>query len=180
MHHTVAAELVLRRLYPWLGRAVHTRWTRKRSLYQEEAAALIAELSGIKGRTPSRLALRVEGYLGRLYREWFPRTWRDQPTYAEVVADFRWWLDIADRWSEPRRATTGNGKRRRARRKPAEPQAEQPAKLLRILSLPPKCTQKRFMEAWRRFLKDNHPDLNPGQSSAERRRFAEAVALWRR
>ena len=84
---------VLRRLYPWLGRAVHLKWSRKRSLYQEEASALLTELAGVHGRIPSKIAFRLEGYLGRLHKEWFPRAWQERPTYAEVVNDFEWWLD---------------------------------------------------------------------------------------
>jgi hypothetical protein len=167
---------VLRRLYPWLGRAVHLKWSRKRSLYQEEAAALLVELAGVHGRVPSTLAFRLEGYLGRLHKEWFPRTWQERPTYAEVVSDFQWWLDIADRWSVQPAARNGRPKKPRS----TEPVADQPAELLRALSLPRHCTQKRFMTAWRRFLKAHHPDLNPSQSEEERRRFKEAVALWKR
>jgi hypothetical protein len=58
--------------------------------------------------------------------------------------------------------------------------AEQPPTLLRILALPANCTRTRFLTTWRRFLKANHPDLNPDQTPEERRRFKEAVALWRR
>jgi DnaJ-class molecular chaperone len=49
-----------------------------------------------------------------------------------------------------------------------------------MLRLPADCSQERFVTAWRRFLKAHHPDHNPDQSPEERRRFAEAVALWRR
>jgi hypothetical protein len=171
------ARTLLQRLRPWLSKAVHVRWTQHRSFYQREADALLMALSSYQGRMPPDLALRLEGFLGSLHREWFPRTWRKSPTYAEVVRDFRWWLDIAERWSQPpRRArkTTPRAKR------PAEPPSKQPAQLLSILDLPRNCTRTQFLKAWRRFLKDNHPDLHPGQSPEERRRFAEAVALWRR
>ena len=172
-----SARALLQRLRPWLGKAVHVRWTLHRSFYQKEAEALLLALSRYQGRMPHDLALRLEGFLGRLHREWFPPTWRKNPTYAEVVRDFRWWLDIAERWSEPRPRV----------RKPAaratrskEPLAKQPEKLLRMLRLPQNVTRTKFLVAWRRFLKENHPDLNPGQTAEERRRFAEAVALWRR
>lgn len=168
--------VVLRRLYPWLGRAVHIRWTRRRSLYQEEAAALLEELSRVHGRVPSKLAFRLQGYLGRLHKEWFPRTWQDRPTYEEVVGDFIWWLDIAERWSQPAAARNGRKKKPRS----TEPVADQPPELLRKLSLPRNCSQKKFMIAWRRFLKEHHPDLNPEQSEEERRHFKETVALWKR
>ena len=49
-----------------------------------------------------------------------------------------------------------------------------------MLRLPQNVSRTKFLVAWRRFLKENHPDLNPDQSAEERRRFAEAVALWRR
>jgi curved DNA-binding protein CbpA len=49
-----------------------------------------------------------------------------------------------------------------------------------MLSLPRNSTRTQFLTAWRRFLKENHPDLNPGQSAEERLRFAEALSLWRR
>jgi hypothetical protein len=173
MQQAATARVLLQRLHPWLGKAVHTRWTLRRSVYQAEADALLLALGGRRGRMPPELALRVEGFLGRLYREWFPRTWRREPTYAEIVGDFRWWLGMVERWSAaPPRA--GRGRRR------AEPPADQPRRLLRMLGLPATCTASQFVAAWRRFLKRNHPDLNPDQSADERRRFAEAVSLWRR
>jgi len=49
-----------------------------------------------------------------------------------------------------------------------------------MLGLPAECTETQFMSTWRSFLKRNHPDLNPDQTPDERRRFAEAVGLWRR
>jgi hypothetical protein len=169
--------VLLQRLRPWLGKAVHVRWTLHRSFYQHEADALLLALQSYQGRMPSELALRLEGFLGRLHREWFPRTWRKNPTYAEVVRDFRWWLDIAERWSQPRPRTRATAARAG---RPKEPPSKQPAKLLSLLALPGNCTRTQFLRAWRRFLKENHPDLNPEQSPEERRRFAEAVALWRR
>lgn len=180
MSQTATARRLLRRLYPWLGRAVHTRWTRKRGLYQEEAGALLAELESVQGRTPQALAFKLEGYLGRLHREWFPRQWRERPTYAEVVRDFEWWLGVAEGWGAAPAKKAKNGKKPAAKKKADGPPADQPAKLLRLLSLPADCSRKRFVTAWRQFLKQNHPDLNPEQTAEERRVFKEAVALWRR
>jgi hypothetical protein len=150
------------------------RWNVRRSIYQSELDALLTALHAEKGRMPHDLSLRVQGLLARLYREWFPRTWRREPTYAEVLEDFRWWLDVAERWGEP------PAKPARKRRASAEPVADQPRRLLHLLGLPKGCTEKAFMTAWRGFLKRNHPDLNPDQSAEERRTFAEAVGLWRR
>jgi len=174
MHHAPAARAFLRRLHPWLGKAVHARWTRRRSFYQGEVAAILMALQAEHGRIPSALSLRLQGFLGGLHREWFPPTWRRDPTYAEIVADFRWWLGVAERWSEP------PPKPRRARRATYEPLADQPKRLLRMLGLSADATESQFLTAWRRFLKANHPDLNPDQTPDERRRFAEAVGLWRR
>jgi len=176
MQQASTARAFLRRLHPWLGKAVHTRWTVHRSFYRREADALLLALTHHQGRLPPDLALRLEGFLARLYREWFPRAWRAEPTYAEIVADFRWWLSMAERWSEP----APRPRRTRTPRPAPEPLAEQPERLLRLLALPANCSKRRFMTAWRRFLKENHPDLNPNQTAAERRRFAEAVALRRR
>jgi len=174
MERAHTASAFLRRLHPWLGKAVHTRWTVRRAFYQREVDALLMALQAHDGgRLSPELRLRLEGLLGRLYREWFPRTWRKDPTYAEVIADFRWWLGVAERWSEP-------APRPPRRRTVREPVANQPKRLLRMLSLPLDCTERRFVTAWRRFLKSNHPDLNPEQTPEERRRFAEAVGLWRR
>jgi hypothetical protein len=176
MPQASAARLLLRRLHPWIGRAVHVRWQRHRSHYQQESEALLFDLSRYSGTMPRELALRLEGFLGRLHKEWFPAAWRRNPTYAEVVRDLRWWLAMAEQWSEPRR----NGKAPRAKRTPAGKRAKQPSSLLKLLRLPPDCTQDRFVVAWRRFVKAHHPDHNPDQTAEERRRFAEAVALWRR
>ena len=77
------------------------------------------------------------------------------------------------RWSEP-------PPKARRRRPPSGPIADQPRRLLRLLGLPRECTEAEFLSAWRRFLKRNHPDLNPEQTAEERRLFAEAVGLWRR
>jgi DnaJ-class molecular chaperone len=49
-----------------------------------------------------------------------------------------------------------------------------------MLSLPKGVTQREFITTWRRFLKANHPDLNPDQTTEERARFKDAVSLWRR
>jgi hypothetical protein len=174
MQKAGTARAFLRRLHPWIGKAVHARWSVRRSHYQREVDALLIELARYQGALPPDLALRLEGFLGRLYKEWFPRQWRTNPTYAEVVADFRWWLSAAERWTEtPARP-------KRAPRRTPQPLADQPKRLLRLLSLPPNCSKQDFMAAWRRFLKRNHPDLNPEQTVEERRRFAEAVSLWRR
>jgi hypothetical protein len=174
MQQAPTARALLERLNPWIGKAVHGRWTVRRSFYQTEVHALLTALRGHKGRMPPELGLRVQGLLGRLYREWFPRTWRREPTYAEILADFRWWLGVAERWSAP------PPRPKRGRRAKLEPRADQPARLLRLLSLPAECTASQFVTAWRRFLKRNHPDLNPDQTPEERRLFAEAVGLWRR
>lgn len=174
MQQATSARAFLRRLRPWLSKAVHSRWSVRRSVYQSEAEALLDALTRVNGRVPPDLALRLEGFLGRLYKEWFPRTWRPDPTYAQVVADFRWWFTVAERWTEPPAPRAKRGPRR------TEPLANQPKALLRLLALPPNSTRTEFMAAWRRFLKRHHPDLNPEQTVEERRRFAEAVALWRR
>jgi hypothetical protein len=174
MQQSTTARAFLQRLHPWLGKAVHARWGLHRSFYQREINELLLGLNGHRGRIPPDLNLRLEGFLGRLYREWFPRTWRRDPTYAEIVADFRWWLNMAERWGEARAkpAPARPGKR--------EPVADQPKRLIRLLGLPLTCTETQFVTAWRRFLKRHHPDLNPDQTPEERRQFAEAVALWRR
>lgn len=174
MQQATTARVLLRRLHPWLGKAVHVRWTRHRSLYQSEVNALLLALTLERGRLPDELRLRVQGFLGRLHREWFPKTWRRHPTYAEIVSDFRWWLGVAERWAEP------PPRPRRGRRPTLEPLADQPKRLLRMLGLPGECSASQFMTTWRRFLKANHPDLNPDQTPEDRRRFAEAVGLWRR
>lgn len=177
MPQASAARTLLRRLHPWLGRAVHVNWRQHRSFYQHESEALLLALGRYHGQIPAALALRLEGFLGKLHREWFPPTWRRNPTYVEVVRDLRWWVGMAERWGQPRPTAARS---RRAAPKPREPLAKQPTHLLRLLRLPPDCTQRRFVSAWRRFLKDHHPDHNPDQTPEERRRFAEAVALWRR
>lgn len=153
---------------------MHGRWSVRRSLYQSEVDAILLALVGERGRISHGLALRLEGFLGRLYKEWFPRDWRRDPTYAEILGDFRWWLNVAERWSEP------PARPKRARRRAPVRLADQPKRLLRLLRLPPECSEEQFLVAWRRFLKANHPDLNPDQTPDERRRFAEAVGLWRR
>lgn len=174
MQQATTASAFLRRLHPWIGKAIHSRWSVHRGFYQSEADALLIALATRRGPLPPVLRLRLEGFLGKLYKEWFPRTWRREPTYAEILDDFRWWLGMAERWAEPR------VRPKRAPRARSEPRADQPKRLLRILALPLDCSERRFMTAWRRFLKANHPDLNPDQTPDERRRFAEAVALWRR
>jgi hypothetical protein len=174
-HPTSTARVLLRRIYPWIGKAAHARWSLRRSFYQQEASELLTELGRHSARMPSALALRLEGFFGRLHREWFPRDWRKNPTYAEVLADFRWWLGIAERWSDP------PAKAKRAPRPTTtEKLTRQPKELLERLRLPAKCTEKRFLTAWRRFVKTHHPDLNPDQTPEESRRFKEAVALKRR
>lgn len=176
-HQASTARALLRRLYPWLGRAVHTRWRASRAFYRREADELLLALTRYEGHIPPELALRLEGFLGKLYKEWFPRSWRPNPTYAEVLRDFRWWLGVAEVWGQPE---TRKRAPRRAPRPAPEPLTRQPQKLLKLLSLPAQCTERRFLLAWRRFVKANHPDLNPHQTPEQRRRFAEAVALKRR
>jgi len=171
MQQVQTTRTFLRRLRPWVGKAVHARWATRRSFYQSEIDALLLALAGQRGRLAPELRLRVEGLLGRLHREWFPPTWRAEPTYADVVADLRWWLGVAERWNSP-------APRPRPRR--GEPLAEQPEKLCRMLGVPPDCTAAEFAAAWRAFLKRNHPDLNPDQTHEERRLFAAAVAMRRR
>ena len=178
---TTNARSVLIRLYPWIGKAVHSKWRVRRAVYQQEAQSILLAFGHVNGHVPHALSLRIQGFLARLYGEWFPPDWRPNPTYAEIVRDFAWWLDMAEGWGEVRPARAkktakakSGGKRRR------EPLADQPARLLKLLSLPSGCTQREFLAKWRRFLKANHPDLNPGQSADERRRFQEAVALWQR
>jgi len=174
MQQAPTARAFLRRLHPWIGKAVHGRWTVRRSFYQSEINALLIALGATGGRMPNDVSLRVQGLLGRLYREWFPRTWRREPTYAEILADFRWWLSVAERWSEP------PAKTQRRRVASTEPLADQPPRLLRFLGLTRGCTESEFTSTWRRFLKRHHPDLNHDQTPEERRLFAEAVGLWRR
>ena len=177
---TSAARLVLIRLYPWIGKAVHSRWRVRRTVYQQEAQAILMAFTSVNGHTPHALSLRLQGFLGRLHGEWFPADWRPNPTYAEVMHDFDWWLRVAEGWGDPRtaRGRARPGKRKGGRRR--EPLAKQPARLLHLLRLEEGCTQREFLTKWRHFLKANHPDLNPHQTPDERRRFQEAVALWQR
>jgi hypothetical protein len=174
MRQATTARAFLERLHPWIGRAVHSRWTTSRMTYRLELESILLALTGERGHVPPKLSLRVQGLLAKLHREWFPPTWRRNPTYDEIVADFRWWLTMAERWSVPPPRAT------RAKRKPAGKPSGQPKRLLHLLGLPPETTHVEFIAAWRRFLKRNHPDLNPDQTPEERRRFADAVALWRR
>ena len=134
MQQATTARAFLRRLHPWLGRAVHVRWRIRRSVYQSEIDRILLALAGKHGRMSPEMSLRVQGLIGRLYREWFPPAWRRDPTYAEMLSDFRWWLGMAERWSE------APPKPRRVRR-PSEPLTEQPKRLLRMLGLPPRCTE---------------------------------------
>lgn len=175
---TQAARLLLAQLYPWIGKVVHTRWRMRRAFYQQEAESILLAFGQTNGHTPSTLALRLQGFLGRLHGEWFPPDWRPEPTYAEIMRDLRWWLDLAESWSETRARTPR--RKQPVRKGRREPLARQPARLLRLLALPPGCTQREFLAKWRGFLKANHPDLNPHQTADERRRFKEAVALWQR
>lgn len=172
MQQTATARALLRRLRPWVGKAIHVRWTTRRSFYQSEIEALLLALGRSKGRLSPELHVRVQGFLGRLHREWFPSTWRRDPTYADIVADLCWWLSVAECWHNP------VPKARPRRRK--GPLAEQPEELCRMLGLRPDCTVKEFAETWRAFLKRNHPDVNPDQTPEERRRFATAMGLRRR
>lgn len=169
-----SARALLRRLHPWISKAVHARWQVRRSLYTEESERLLLALAQHRGLTlPKELQLRVQRYLKLLHREWFGGQGRDRSTYAEVLQDFRWWLEVAERWNEPKPKP-----RRVYQRK--TPTTDQPAALLDRLGLPADCTERRFMTAWRRFVKEHHPDRNPNQTAEERRRFAEVVALRRR
>src|SRR5258705_4415897 len=133
MPQAATANAFLRRLHPWIGRAVHVRWTLRRSVYQSEVNAILLALTTERGAMKPEMRLRIEGLLGRLHREWFPSTWRRNPSYAEVLADFRWWLGVAERWSEP-------PPKRRAPRRSVEPPADQPKRLIRILGLKSTCT----------------------------------------
>jgi hypothetical protein len=176
---TSTARTVLTQLYPWIGKAVHSRWRIRRAVYQQEAQSILLAFGRVNGHAPNALSLRLQGFLGQLHTEWFPADWRPSPTYAEVLRDFDWWLRMAEGWGEaPARRTRGTTKGRATRRR--EPLARQPARLLRLLKLKEGCTQREFLTRWRGFLKANHPDLNPHQSADERRRFKEAVALWQR
>jgi hypothetical protein len=176
---TTAARSVLTQIYPWIGKAVHSRWRVRRAVYQQEAQNILLAFGHVNGHVPSALALRLQGFLGRLHGEWFPPDWRPNPTYAEIMRDFHWWLNLAECWGNARTTRKPKGARPRARRR-REPLAEQPVRLLRLLALPKECTQREFLTKWRGFLKANHPDLNPDQTADERRRFKEAVALWQR
>jgi hypothetical protein len=172
MQQATVARAFLERLRPWVGKAIHTRWSRRRSFYQSELDGLLEALAGCRGRVPADSRLRLEGFLGGLHREWFPSTWRANPTYAETLADLEWWLDVAERWHAP------PPKRRPRRRR--EPLAEQPEELCRILGLRADCTVAEFAASWRVFLKRHHPDLNPDQTAEERRHFASVMAMRRR
>ena len=44
------ARAFLRRLHPWIGKAVHARWTVRRSFYQSEVDALLMALDAEPGR----------------------------------------------------------------------------------------------------------------------------------
>jgi hypothetical protein len=176
---TSAGRSILTQLYPWIGKAVHTRWRVRRAFYQQEAQDILLAFGHVNGHVPNALALRLQGFLGRLHGEWFPPDWRPNPTYAEIVRDFHWWLNLAECWGTARTTRKTKGAKPRATRR-REPLAEQPVRLLRLLKLPRECTQREFLSKWRGFLKENHPDLNPDQTADERRQFKEAVALWRR
>src|SRR5262245_33168755 len=110
MQQATTARAFLQRLHPWVGKAVHVRWGVRRAVHQSELNELLTALHRTSGRIAPDLSLRIQGLLGTLYREWFPRTWRKDPTYAEIVADFRWWLGMAERWGQ-----TPPPRKRRAR-----------------------------------------------------------------
>jgi hypothetical protein len=172
MQQVPTARAFLRRLHPWIGKAVHGRWTVRRSFYQSEMDMLLMALAAEDGRMSPALSLRVQGLLARLHREWFPaRGAAIRPTRRS-----RRFPLVAGRG----RALVQPAAEATAHRRPAEPLADQPKRLLRLLGLPRECTASQFLAAWRRFLKRNHPDLNPEQTPDELRRFAEAVGLWRR
>ena len=101
MRQATTARAFLERLHPWIGRAVHSRWTTSRTTYRTELEAILLALTGERGHVPPKLSLRVQGLLAKLHREWVPPTWRRSPTYDEIIADFRWWLSMAERWSAP-------------------------------------------------------------------------------
>jgi hypothetical protein len=174
MMQASTARALLRRLHPWLGKAVHGKWHVRRGFYREESDRLLELLAAHRAAYLSTdLQLQVEKYLRLLYREWFPDSWRKRPAFVDILQDFRWWLGVAERWNEPAKKP-----QRVSRRK--EPLSKQPEELLKRLGLPANCTAKRFVTTWRAFVKLNHPDLNPDQTPEEKRRFAEVVALRRR
>ena len=55
------ASQLLRRLRPWISRAVHVRWTVRRSFYQDEADALLMALARYQGRMPPDLVAPARG-----------------------------------------------------------------------------------------------------------------------
>ena len=95
MRQATTARAFLERLHPWIGRAVHSRWTTSRTTYRTELESILIALAAERGHVPAKLGLRVQGLLAKLHREWFPPTWRRSPTYDEIVSDFRWWLNMA-------------------------------------------------------------------------------------
>jgi len=97
----MTARTILLRLYPWIGKAVHSRWRVRRGVYQQEAQDILLAFTRVNGHVPNTLALRLQGFLARLHGEWFPKDWRPHPTYTEVVGDFLWWLDLAESWARP-------------------------------------------------------------------------------
>src|SRR5437870_12707816 len=101
MQQAPNARAFLRRLHPWIGKAVHVRWTVRRSLYQSEENALLMALDAKHGRMSPVLSLRVQALLVRLYLVWFPLTWRRSLTSAVLLGDFRWWLCVTRRITEP-------------------------------------------------------------------------------
>ena len=154
-----SARALPARLRPWLGKAVHVRWTLHRSFYQKEADALLLALSRYQGRLPPSSPAPGGP----------PRA----PPPRVVPADLAQEPDV--RGGGPGLPLVARHRRALVRaaptpRKPAaratrskEPLAKQPEKLLRMLG----CRRRDANEVpggWRRFLKANHPDLNPGQS----------------
>ena len=81
MRQATTARAFLERLHPWIGRAVHTRWTTSRMTYRSELESILLALAAERGHVPPKLGLRVQGLLAKLHREWFPPTWRRNPTW---------------------------------------------------------------------------------------------------
>jgi len=61
MQQAPTARALLRRIHTWIGKAVHVRWTVRRSFYQSEVDALLTALGAERGRMSPALSLRVQG-----------------------------------------------------------------------------------------------------------------------
>src|SRR2546427_12045341 len=101
MERAHTASAFLRRLHPWLGKAVHTRWNVRRTFYQREVDALLMALQAHDGRLSPELRVRLERFLGRPYPERVPATVPKNATHTEESADFRWALRRTQRWGAP-------------------------------------------------------------------------------